>query len=221
MKQANIAAVILAAGSGSRMGGYPKPLIGFQGKPLLGRLLYAMHEVKLGPIVLVLGYYANAIAAYLQEQAQEDARLGMQPITDQLKIVINPKPETGQGSSLRLGLLALAEQTQDVLIALADQALIQAIDLQALVGAYHQRPAGAGAIRPWVNGKPGNPIIISNDILQAMLSDPHWIEGKDWFKTQATVMHRWESKNQHYLVDLDNQDDLKRLGLNPSLSWPT
>ena len=57
------AAVLLAAGSASRMGGQPKCLLQLDGRSLIVRQIQALQAVGLNDIVVVLGHYSPAIAA--------------------------------------------------------------------------------------------------------------------------------------------------------------
>ena len=62
-------------------------------------------------------------------------RCGQFPIT----LVHNPSPDDGQASSVRIGLQALSPKLDAVIVALADQPLINAQDITALIGAFKKR----------------------------------------------------------------------------------
>ncbi|MFM2035390.1 MAG: Bifunctional protein GlmU [Pseudomonadota bacterium] len=104
-----IGAVLLAAGSASRMGHRPKCLLELGGVPLIRRQLIALSGAGVDELVVVLGHYSDRI-----EQVVQDF-----PVT----LVRNPDPEAGQVSSLRLGLQALSPMLYAALTALADQPL--------------------------------------------------------------------------------------------------
>ena len=70
----------------------------------------------------------------------------------------NPDPDEGQVSSQRLGLAALAGKLDAVIVALADQPLITAQDIDALVGAWQTRGDGIAVVHPEVDGERGNPL---------------------------------------------------------------
>ena len=101
-----IGAVLLAAGSGSRMGHRPKSLLELGGVPLIRRQLIALSGAGVDEVVVVLGHYADRIEEAVKEF----------PVT----MVRNPNPDAGQVSSLRLGLQALSTKLDAVLVALAD-----------------------------------------------------------------------------------------------------
>jgi CTP:molybdopterin cytidylyltransferase MocA len=99
-----VGAVLLAAGSGSRMGHRPKSLLELGGVPLIRRQLIALSGAGVDEVVVVLGHYAELIEDAVKEF----------PVT----LVRNPDPDAGQISSLRLGLQALSPKLDAALVAL-------------------------------------------------------------------------------------------------------
>ena len=73
----------------------------------------------------MLGHHADAVEAAVRAF----------PIT----LVRNPSPDDGQASSVRIGLQALSPRLDAVIVALADQPLIDAQDIVALIGAFKKR----------------------------------------------------------------------------------
>jgi molybdenum cofactor cytidylyltransferase len=116
-----VGAVLLAAGQGSRIGNRPKCLLELGGVPLIRRQLIALSGAGVDEVVVVLGHYADEIEPLLQDF----------PVT----IVRNDAPQLGQISSLRLGLASLTGKLDAVAVALADQPLINAQDITALIAA--------------------------------------------------------------------------------------
>ena len=100
-----VGAVLLAAGSGSRIGTRPKSLLELGGVPLIRRQLGALSGAGVDEVVVVLGHHAEAIAPALQALA--------------VTIVRNPRPDDGQVSSQRIGLAALTGRLDAVIVALA------------------------------------------------------------------------------------------------------
>ena len=61
---ANVAAVMLAAGKGTRMrSGLAKVLHPLEGRPLLGYVLDAVEAVGASPTIVVVGHQAEAVEA--------------------------------------------------------------------------------------------------------------------------------------------------------------
>ncbi|MFN4996872.1 MAG: NTP transferase domain-containing protein, partial [Burkholderiales bacterium] len=137
-----IVAVVLAAGTASRMGGRPKCLLQRDGQTLLNRLLTALENAGIDETVLVLGHKADIIQTSLSTRAHATLK-GPQWPAMPIHQVLNPQPTDGQNSSLHLGLAkAQSLQAQWLMVALADQPLLNAADLQALIAAVKASPAG-------------------------------------------------------------------------------
>jgi molybdenum cofactor cytidylyltransferase len=203
-----VGAVLLAAGSGSRMGHRPKSLLELGGVPLIRRQLIALSGAGVDELVVVLGHHAERI-----EQAVQDF-----PVT----LVRNPDPDAGQVSSLRLGLQALSPKIDTVLVALADQPLINSQDINDLIGAYKKRPEGAQVVQPTVDGLPGNPVMFSGEVREQILAGEARIGCKQWQSAHPEAVHRWVSSNQRYRTDVDSPEDIEALAARTGhrLRWP-
>lgn len=203
-----VGAVLLAAGSGSRMGKRPKSLLELGGVPLIRRQLIALSGAGVDELVVVLGHYAEQI-----EPAVQDF-----PVT----LVRNLDPDAGQVSSLRLGLQALSPKIDAVLVALADQPLINSQDISDLIGAYKKRPEGAQVVQPTVDGQPGNPVMFSSDVREQILAGEAHVGCKQWQAAHAEAVHRWETTNQRYRTDVDSPQDIEALAERTGhrLRWP-
>lgn len=203
-----VGAVLLAAGSGSRMGNRPKCLLELGGVPLIRRQLIALSGAGVDELVVVLGHYADQI-----EPAVMDF-----PVT----LVRNPDPDAGQNSSLRLGLQTLSPKIDTVLVALADQPLINSQDINDLIGAYKKRPEGTQVVQPTVEGQPGNPVMFSGDVRDQILAGEAKIGCKQWQSAHPEAVHRWVTSNQRYRTDVDSPEDIEALAARTGhrLRWP-
>ena len=203
-----IGAVVLAAGSATRMGGRPKCLLELDGVSLLRRQCLALSGAGVHDTVIVLGHYAQRI-----RQSETDL-----PV----QWVINPTPDAGQESSLRLGLQALPADVDAVLVLLADQPLIEAQDIQDLIVAYAQRPAHTQLVRPMLDDLPGHPVMFSRAVAQEILAGPPTMGGRQWQQQNPQQVYRWPSANGHYRADVDSPEDLQVLTQQTGLQlrWP-
>lgn len=203
-----VGAVLLAAGSGSRMGNRPKCLLELGGVPLIRRQLIALSGAGVDELVVVLGHYADQI-----EPAVMDF-----PVT----LVRNPDPDAGQNASLRLGLQTLSPKIDTVLVALADQPLINSQDINDLIGAYKKRPEGTQVVQPNVEGQPGNPVMFSGDVRDQILAGEAKVGCKQWQSAHPEAVHRWVTSNQRYRTDVDSPEDIEALAARTGhrLRWP-
>lgn len=149
----SVAAVVLAAGRGSRFGGErPKPLTRFRRRSLLGHAVAAATAAGVRPVVVVVGYRADEVAA------------GAGPLA---RVVENPEWEEGMATSLRATLASLQSEpgVTAAVVALADQPRIGAEAYQRVVAAHEEE--GAELVVATYGGKRGHPVLIGRG---------HWAE---------------------------------------------
>ena len=235
-------AVLLAAGLGSRLGNVPKSLLRLDGVTLLARHIAALNQAGAEKIVLVTGFFHNEIEAEAQQiiatiHASAAAQhipqsLNLKQNISHIQIVRNLQPERGQQSSVRLGLQEIetsclsalshgAEKDHSpVMIALADQPLVNADDYSACVAAFDARPTDRSIVYPVVSNQRGNPVILSRDSIDQILKDN--TSCRTYIDEHPEKVHHLVTTNDHYLFDIDQPRDLERFlertGL--TLQWP-
>ncbi len=203
-----VGAVVLAAGAGSRLGGRPKCLLELGGVPLIRRTLIALSGAGVDEVVVVLGHHAELI----------EPAVAPFPVT----LVRNPDPDAGQVSSQRVGLAALGGKLDAVLVALADQPLVNAQDITALIGAYKKRPDGMSVVFPQVGGEPGNPVIFSAEVRERILAGDAQVGCRQWRQAHPEAVVPFVTDNRRYKVDVDTPEDLERFERETghALRWP-
>jgi CTP:molybdopterin cytidylyltransferase MocA len=216
-----VVAIVLAAGTASRMGGRPKCLLQREGQTLLQRLLDRLEAAGIDETVLVLGHHADAVQKALNTLAPGHGvrRMGLHQ-------VINPQPTDGQNSSLHLGLAKAQSLAPDwLMVALADQPLLEAPDLQDLVAAVKHAPIDTQMLQPQVTvpgqvALPGNPVMLSKVVMADLLQNGQSLGtsdrsklpgGKEWRQRNPEHFHPWPTSNVHYRIDMDTPDDLAAL----------
>lgn len=111
------AVVVLAAGRSSRMG-QPKQALLFRGRSLLEHACRTALDTNCRQVVAVLGSRADELRSLMPEGVD---------------ILVNEAWESGLASSIRCGVRALRPDTQACLLTLADQPLVTADHLSALI----------------------------------------------------------------------------------------
>jgi molybdenum cofactor cytidylyltransferase len=207
-----VGAVLLAAGAGSRLGGRPKALLELGGVPLILRQLIALSGAGVDEVVVVLGHHAAAIEAAVRPF----------PIT----LARNPNPDDGQASSVRIGLAALSPRLDAVMVALADQPLIDAQDVSALIGAFKKR-GDAAMVVPRVRNEagvdePGNPVIFDAALRDEWLAGAADLACRRWRQTHPERVRWFDTDNRRYRVDIDTPEDIAQFAATTGhlLSWP-
>ncbi|MDZ4130215.1 MAG: nucleotidyltransferase family protein [Hydrogenophaga sp.] len=203
--------LILAAGAGRRMGGRAKCLLQVQGQSLLERLVCAVRGLGLHTPVLVLGHHAAEIQAHLAHWPEH-----LTP-----RQVVNPAPEDDPASSLHTGLRALDADVQAVMVLLADQPLINAADIGAVLGAFQRRPAGSKVLVPTVDGVPGHPVMFDAAVRADLLAAPG-TSLREWRAAHPQAAWSWAGDNAHHTRDLDTPADVDALARDTGwvCRWP-
>jgi len=183
-------------------------LLLLDGEPLIRRQVRALQAAGAAQLVVVLGHYAADIGAQLH---------GLN-----LQVIHNPQPEDGLVSSQRLGLQALPEGLDGIVMALADQPLIEAADVQQLTHAFVQRPAAIDMVFPKVDGAPGNPVMLSAAARTAILARGPDFGCKEWRQAHKVQVLPFDSANLHFTTDLDHLEDVAAFTARTgrSLTWP-
>jgi molybdenum cofactor cytidylyltransferase len=154
-----------------------------------------------------MGHHADAI-----ERAVHDL-----PV----KRVRNPSPDDGPASSLRVGLQALTTDVDAVIVLLADQPLIAATDIAALIEAFKSR-GDRQMVVPRVNGAPGNPVIVDAALRNEWLAGDVSATGQRWRNANPARVHWFDTSNDHYGIDIDTPEDIARFTARTgrTLCWP-
>lgn len=138
-----VAGLVLAAGGGQRLGGRPKALLRYRGRPLLEQAVEVVRAGGCDPVHVVLG------AA--REQVEEAVNLSG------CTVVTNPGWPEGMGSSLRAGLASLPTGCPAVLVMLVDTPGVTAAAVARLLDAHR---AGATLAAACYAGRRGHPVLI-------------------------------------------------------------
>jgi len=202
-----LGAVLMAAGSGSRMGYKPKCLLHLDGVPLITRMLENLRQVGVDELIVVLGHYHEQIAPYVKSA--------------HAKVVLNANPDDGQVSSQRLGLGALSQHHDAIVMALADQPLLETQDLKTLLARFGDRQQDVEMLFPMVNQLPGNPVIISAQVQADVMGQGPAYGCRHWRSAHPDRVERLMSDNTHFLWDLDTPEDVLELMqvTGKSLTW--
>ena len=128
MRVKSVAAIIVAAGSSSRLG-QPKQLILIDGEPLLQRAIRFAQEAGAAPVIVVLGAHRELIESRVNFSAA--------------KIVINDKWQEGLASSIRAGISGAEPEipaTAGFLLMICDQPCLMAPHLRSMIGLFSAQP---------------------------------------------------------------------------------
>lgn len=201
--QSSTAAIILAAGSSSRMeAGRHKLLLPLGDRPVLIHVLAAALASQAHPIILVLGYQAEQIRAIVARYLDPQ----------KLLILENPHYQQGMSTSLQTGIHALSKQNtatgsiystrvDSALILLGDQPLISTQIIDTLLATY--RTAGKSIVAPLYNKKRGNPVLFSAALFPELLTVTGDEGGRSVIQHHASEIATVEIGDQRANYDID------------------
>jgi len=203
------AAIILAAGSSSRMGGgRHKLLLPLHDRPVLAHVLNAVLASQARPVVVVLGHQAEQFRANIASYITHP----------DLSIIENPHYLQGMSTSMRLGIQTLqingytkyaGEEVDSALVLLGDQPLISAQDIDTLIATY--RTTGKKIISPTYEGKRGNPILFDASLFPELLEVTGDEGGRSVVEHHRYEMVTVEMGNPLANIDVDTWEAYQRV----------
>ncbi|HKT16688.1 MAG TPA: molybdopterin-binding/glycosyltransferase family 2 protein [Stellaceae bacterium] len=195
-RRPRIAGLVLAAGRSSRMGALNKLLIAIDGKPMVRHAVEAVLGARLSPVVVVTGHERDKVEEVLKDLP--------------IKAFHNKDFLGGLSTSLRVGLAALNEDCDGVLVALGDMPRVTAADVAKLVAAFNP-VEGRAIIVPTRHGKRGNPVLWGRQFFAEMRRIGGDIGARALIATHAEAVAEVEMDSDAVLTDIDTPQALARL----------
>ena len=188
-----IAAIVMAAGRSSRMGGANKLLSEVAGQTMVASAIDAVHASRARPIVVVVGHDA----------ARVRSAIGGRPVA----IIENPAYASGMASSLKAGLLALPVDIDGVLICLADMPRVDPAVLDRLISAFNPAEGRAICLPVW-EGKRGNPVLWAKRFFREMGSLAGDVGARHLIGQYAELVAEVPMPDDSVLLDIDTPEAL-------------
>jgi molybdenum cofactor cytidylyltransferase len=151
----NVAAIILAAGRSTRMGGPNKLLAELGGKTLVRIVTEQALASKAKGVIVVTGHQAEQVEKALQ---------GLK-----VKFVRNPDFAAGLASSVKAGVAAVPDHADGAVICLGDMPLISADLIDRLIEAFAPDSGNLIAV-PVSDGRRGNPVLWSRRFFNELMT---------------------------------------------------
>lgn len=193
-----VAALLLAAGQGRRMGGPNKLLAEVGGKPLVRIAAEAALASKANSLTVVTGH------------RPEDVRTALEGLD--VVSVHNPDHEEGLSTSLRAGIESLPPDLDGVVVLLADMPGIDAAIINRLIDAF--RPdEGILIVVPTYDGKRGNPVLWSSRFFPALAAIHGDTGGRHLIGENPEAVAELEV-GESVVIDIDTPEALAAVGGN-------
>ncbi len=151
----NVAAVVLAAGRSTRMGGPNKLLAELNGKKLVRIVAEQALASKASPVIVVTGHQAEEVEAALR---------GLN-----VKLVRNSAFAEGLATSVKAGIAAVPEIADGAVVCLGDMPLIDAKLIDRLVEVFAP-DRGSLIVVPVAGGRRGNPVLWSRRFFPELMA---------------------------------------------------
>lgn len=189
-----VAAILLAAGAGSRFGG-EKLLAGYGGRPLISAALDTLAGSPVDETLVVVG-------------ADEDA---LRPVLEGygVRAIENPRWADGQSTSVLAGLRSCSPETGAAVVLLADQPLVEAEAVERLIEAFRR---GADVAVATYDGEPRNPVLFSRGTWPVLFEE---LEGDRGAREVLRRRPEWVTlvpcDGAGDPFDVDTEEDLRRV----------
>ena len=196
-----VAALILAAGRSSRMGGANKLLTEVEGRAMVARAVDAALASRARPVLVVVGHEASRLKA----------AIGDRPVT----VVENPAFATGMASSLKAGLQGLPGEIDAVVVCLADMPRVGPEVLDRLISAFNPLEGRAICVPTW-EGKRGNPVLWARRFIPEMIALAGDVGARHLIGQYGELVAEVAMPDDGVLLDIDTPEALAHLRQQPA-----
>lgn len=194
--RSRIAAIVLAAGRSTRMGGPNKLLATIDGVTLVRQVVEGLAASTVDEVIVVTGHMVDAIKSELS---------GLD-----VRFVHNPDFADGLSTSLVAGIDVLDDQTGAALIALGDMPFIDTASFNGLLDHYRVHDEVYGVVAT-SNGKRGNPVLWSRRFFEELKSIRGDTGARHLIGVHEAVLAEVEI-GEAATIDLDTPEALAAVG---------
>jgi molybdenum cofactor cytidylyltransferase len=192
----SLAALVLAAGRSTRMGGPNKLLAEIGGRPLVRIAVEQALASKARPVIVVTGH---------QRERVEAALSGLD-----VTFVHNPDYSEGMSTSVKAGIAAVPADADGAIVCLGDMPQVDARLIDRLLAAFDPEK-GALVVLPTMDGKRGNPVVWSRRFFPELAALGGDVGARHLIASYPEAVAEVAVAGRAALVDVDTPDALKEL----------
>jgi molybdenum cofactor cytidylyltransferase len=190
----NIAAVVLAAGRSTRMGGPNKLLAEISGRPLVRIAVEQALASRAKPVIVVTGH----------ERERVEAALKGLPV----QFVHNPDFAVGLGGSVRTGIAAVPAAADGAIVCLGDMPQVDGALIDRLIAGFAPEQ-GALAVVPTIDGQRGNPVLWSRRFFPDLMAIEGDVGARNLINRYGEAVVEVPVTGKGALVDVDTPEALR------------
>ena len=198
-----ISAVLLAAGTSSRMGKDNKLLLPYRGTPMVRQVAKQLLDSPLNEVIVVLGH----------EESQVRTALEGLP----LRFELNSDHHMGMTSSIQAGVAALSPDCDAFLICLGDMPLLTSAHYEALIQFFNEkkRPHLAPIVRPVDGHRKGHPVVFDARYIPEIQACREREGCQEVIRQHRDRFFEFQTKEEAFFRDVDNRKDVEKIK-----AWP-
>ena len=189
-----IAAIVLAAGCSTRMGGPNKLLAEIGGRPLARIAAEEALASQAWPVIVVTGHQRERVEAALN---------GLD-----VRLAYNPDFANGLSSSLKAGIASVPSDVDGAIVCLGDMPQVSAPLIDRLLAAFDPEK-GALVVVPTIDGKRGNPVVWSRRFFPELSALDGDTGARHLVTSYPEAVAELPLTGNAALVDVDTPDALK------------
>ncbi|ADU29161.1 nucleotidyltransferase family protein [Evansella cellulosilytica] len=200
MIKEDISAIILAAGTSTRMG-TEKQLLPIRGQLMLEHVIETVNAHRFKEIVVIVGHKGNEIR---QAVRTED---------DRLRWVMNDHFVKGQSTSFNCGINSVTKTIPSAIVFLADQPFISKETISTIIlkgRKLAEKKTDPYVIRPLYNGQQGHPVFIGN-VHQLPLPFLASDKGGKVYIEKIKTVEKLEVNDPNVVFDIDTKEDYEHV----------
>ena len=188
-----LAAVVLAAGRSTRMGGPNKLLAEIRGRPLVRIVVEEALASHAKPVIVVVGHQRGEVEKVLADLP--------------VQLIYNPDFAQGLGTSLKAGIAAVPAEADGAIVCLADMPQVDASLLNRLIAAFDP-DRGALIVMPTVEGRRGNPVLWSRRFFPDLMAIEGDVGARHFIARYGEAVVEVPLEGRAALVDVDTPEAL-------------
>ncbi len=194
-----VSAILLAAGSSTRMGAQDKLFLKYKGHWLVNHVMQQLWAADIDELIIV------------RKDNSEHLLGGI--FSDRIKLALNPIADKGMTTSIQAGVRASSSLATGYMICQADMPLTTTEEYNHILSHFNHsiKTNPKTMALPFFQNQKGNPIILSSYYKDAILAHEEMEGCRKIVQTHSSEILKVEMDCDHVLFDVDNEKDWQEL----------